>query len=389
MRLIWLPLLLFALLAPALAACAAPPLLSEVEVSPGVISPNGDDVDDVATFHYRLGQPAKVAIYLEDAQGGRYPFRNDGLPRPAGGYGATFYGSYAPDTDKDDRRVLPSGQYKVVMVATAGEQTMQGAGTIEVRDADTVPPQLTEVQVLPNPFSPNGDAQDDETVISWKQNKDARIEMSAIDSKGVRYLVEPEKLQTAAFHSVRWNGLTGGQLAAEGNYTLHLHAADKAGNVTDTTAPVTVEGSGTARLEITEARIEPAAVPVNGVLTVSVTLKNSGDTTLRSLGPNPGTPYDTTNNFLQFKDADGQPLYFERPGFWRIGVQWEQAASAYPVRWGWGDRPLRPGEQVTITGTIKVLINQVNRVTFWVNIIREGVGFPNDPVGHKRITISY
>ena len=31
---------------------------------------------------------------------------------------------------------------------------------------------------------------------------------------------------------------------------------------------------------------------------------------------------------------------------------WEQAASPYPVRWGWGDKPLQPGQETTITGAI-------------------------------------
>ena len=145
---------------------------------------------------------------------------------------------------------------------------------------------------------------------------------------------------------------------SDGDYTLHLKAWDKAGNVTDHTAMVTVEGAGTPRLEITDVKIEPPALPIGGVLTVTVKVKNTGDTTLKSLGPNPGTPYDTQYNFLQFTGSDGQPLYYEKPGFWRIGVQWEQAPSPYPVRWGWGDKPLRPGEEATITGTIKVLINQ-------------------------------
>ena len=372
-----------------LAACSGPPLLSDVTVSPAVISPNGDLADDVATFTYRLGAPAKVTIYLEDAAGKQYGFRQDGEARPAGRYAATFYGSYAPAPDRDDRRVLPPGQYAVVTTAEAGGEQVRATSTVTISDTDTTPPEFSEVQVLPNPFSPNADAQDDETVISWRQNKAARVEISAVDKDGQRYLVEPEREQTAAYHSVRWNGLTGGHLAADGEYALHLRAWDTAGNVTDRTVPVMVEGAGTPRLEITDVRIDPPAVPVGGVLTVSVTVKNTGDTVLKSLGPPPGTAYDTLFNFLQFKGPDGQELYYERPGFWRVGVQWEQADRPYPVRWGWGDRPLRPGEETTITGTIKVLLTQVTRTTFWVNVVREGVGFPSDPVGHKRITISY
>lgn len=378
------------LLAPLLlTACNAPPLLSDVSVAPAVISPDGDGVDDAAIFNYRLGVPARVTIYLEDQQGKRYGFRQDGADRPAGNYAATFYGSYAPDPDREDRRVLPNGRYQVVVTADAGGQQVTAQSAVELRQADNFPPEFADVQVSPNVFSPNGDAQDDEVVLSWRQNKDAMVEVSATDKDGQRYIVEPEKEQTPAFHSIRWNGLAGGRLAPDGDYTLHLRGWDKAGNITDNTTVVRVEGAGTPRLEITDVKIEPPAVPIGGTLRVTVRIKNTGDATLRSLGPPSDTPYDTGSNFLSFKDAEGQPLYYERPGFWRVGVQWEQADRPYPVRWGWGDQPLRPGEEVTVTGTIKVLINLVTRTTFWVNVIQEGVGYPQEPVGHSRITISY
>jgi len=118
-------------------------------------------------------------------------------------------------------------------------------------------------------------------------------------------------------------------------------------------------------------------------------VKNTGETTLYSLGPDSGTGYDTFENFLRFRDDKGGHLYFERPGYWRVGVMWEQAATPYPVRWGWGDGPLAPDEEAEVTGTIKLLNFQTNYVRFWVNVIQEGIGYPKEPVGHTRIAISY
>lgn len=384
----WLPFALLPL-ALALAACGAPPLLSDVAVTPAVISPNGDKVDDQASFAYRLGVPAKVTIYLEDAQGKQYGFRQDGAERPAGKYAATFYGSYAPDPNKEDRRVLPSGAYTVVTIAEAGGQQVKLTGSIELRDAATSVPEVGALSVEPATFSPNADAEADETTIQWRLAKPARTEVTAIDKAGQRWLVEPEKELSAAMHAVRWNGQSGGRLAPDGEYTLQVRAWDEAGNVTTAAAPLRVEGAGIPKLDITDVLIQPAAVPVGGEITVSVKVRNNGTAVLKSLGPPPGTPYDTQNNFLQFRGVDNQALFYEQPGFWRIGVQWEQSASPYPIRWGWGNQPLRPGEEVTVTGVIKVLQTQVTRTTFWVNVIQEGVGFPNAPVGHKRITISY
>jgi hypothetical protein len=260
---------------------------------------------------------------------------------------------------------------------------------VRVDGADTQPPEITELSVLPETFSPNGDNVEDETLIGYALTKTAFVTIIAYDKDNQAFLLKPETKLEAQLHSLRWDGTAGERLLRDGVYQVHLRARDLAGNVTEQVLPITIAGAGVPRLEITSVRFWPLAMPVGGTLNVEITVKNTGESPLKSLGPESGAPYDTVENFLKTKDENGQPVYFEQPGYWRVGVQWELAASPYPVRWGWGDRVLQPGEEVTITGTIKLMKFQTNQVQFWANVIQEGVGFPNDPVGHKRITISY
>ncbi|MDO8692206.1 MAG: hypothetical protein Q7R39_19720, partial [Dehalococcoidia bacterium] len=93
---------------------------------------------------------------------------------------------------------------------------------------------------------------------------------------------------------------------------------------------------------------------------------------------------------------DGAPLYFERAGVWRGGVEWSIAGRSYPVRWAllplnpYEEYPsLQPGQEAVITGTIKILINRTGEVYFWVSAVQEGVGFPGGAVGRQKIVISF
>ena len=69
----------------ALSGCHLRSLLSDASVSPGVISPNADGVDDATNITYRLSRNASLSIYFESASGGQFFFRQD-RPRSAGEY---------------------------------------------------------------------------------------------------------------------------------------------------------------------------------------------------------------------------------------------------------------------------------------------------------------
>lgn len=374
-----------------LSGCQSGPLLSKVSLSSPHISPNGDGVDDFITIDYTLSRKATISIKFVDAQGREYPFHNR-QPRSAGSYSAKFYGTYSPDEAKPDRRVIPDGEYTCLVVAEdESSSTEERRLGLRVEKADNNPPLVTDVSLSPSTLSPNGDAVDDEATLGYGLSKKSLLTIYVADEKGNTYLLEREGEKTAALHSHLWNGTAGGRLLPDGTYSLHIQARDQAGNLTDHIEKAVIAGGGTPRLEITSVRFTPQSVPLGGILNVEIKVRNAGTTTLRTIGPPPGTAYDMVGNFMQFKGPDGEALYYERPGVWRVGVSWDQADRPYPVRWGLLqalDKTLAPGEEATITGTIRIRDIRTREVRFWAGVIQEGIGF-GERVGQRTIVISY
>lgn len=372
-------------------ACQYGPLLTGASLSSAVISPNGDGLDDSISIDYSLSRKGDISIKFVDASGKEYSLHNK-EPRSGGNYSARFDGTYAPDPTKADRRVIPDGKYAVVLVAEDEVgRSEERRLDLTVENADSDPPVINDVSLSPSTLSPNGDAVDDEAELDYGVSKESMVSIFAEDEKGNTFLMEPESKKTAVLHSHLWDGTAEGRLLPDGNYKLHIKARDQAGNVTDYIQDAVIAGGGIPRLEITSVRFTPQSVPLDGILNVEIKVKNTGTTTLRTLGPAPGTAYEMPNNFMSFKDKDGNSLYYERAGVWRVGVNWDQADRPYPVRWGLlsdTNNGLAPGEQATITGTIRIKDIRTREVRFWAGVIQEGIGF-GEAVGQKTIVISY
>ena len=103
--------------------------------------------------------------------------------------------------------------------------------------------------------------------------------------------------------------------------------------------------------EIVDVRFSPIAIVLGGVLDVRITVKNTGSAPLHSWGPPPGYTYTAPDdNYASIRNPTdpAKPAFFERRGVWRVGVTWQNAPSALPLRWGpcsrcWGSRQ-RPAE---------------------------------------------
>ena len=98
---IWLACLLT--LAFALTGCSGNTLLASATFQPATITPNGDGQADATQIDYALNRDAKISIFLQDAAGKRYYFRQ-GQPRTAGPYSVLFGGVI-------DNRALANGTY--------------------------------------------------------------------------------------------------------------------------------------------------------------------------------------------------------------------------------------------------------------------------------------
>jgi hypothetical protein len=114
------------------------PLLSDLAVSPGTISPNGDGFADTATVSYRLGARAAVTAVIQDASGNvvRTLFTSQRQSaRPI---------AFALAVDD-----LPDGRYNLDVSAVADDGTGLGADAAFLVDRT-----LASVSASPSPFVP-------------------------------------------------------------------------------------------------------------------------------------------------------------------------------------------------------------------------------------------
>jgi hypothetical protein len=159
--------LLLALFGVALSACDGGALLSDVAVSAPALRPTG--AGEHVDVSYRIGRPAKVSIYLQDANGARYTLR-DGEPRdPSSDPYVLRLDGTAPTGDPVlKRRALPSGDYAVVVQAVGADGSQaEERREVAIQGADVQPPLVENLVVVPPTISPNADAVDDVAELTY------------------------------------------------------------------------------------------------------------------------------------------------------------------------------------------------------------------------------
>lgn len=131
---------------------------------------------------------------------------------------------------------------------------------------------------------------------------------------------------------------------------------------------------------IVGATIGPATLNVGDLLQVSITVTNNSNTTLPTMGPDPGFVYNEGETFR----TDG---YTEIANRFRVGIDLNGSTASggidHPYRWGLG-APLPPGQSVTVTGAIRLRTAQSRY--YWAGLVQEQVAWLQDRVG--RVLIS-
>ena len=131
-----------------------------------------------------------------------------------------------------------------------------------------------------------------------------------------------------------------------------------------------------AGIEIVSVSMHPYRLNSGGVLQVDVTIRNTGNTVLRSQDPPSGYTY---------VEGDSPPV----PGItgrYRIGLEfsgrWQ--ATDHPYRWGWGGE-LGPGGTVVVSGLVQLY--SAGTREYWVGLVQEEVGWLADDQSHSFITV--
>jgi hypothetical protein len=387
--------------------CAREATLTAFSLSPATISPNADGVDDVAQIAYSLRREADVTMYVVDAVGASHYYR-DAVRRAAGDYSVDFGGTI-------DGKMLPDGAYRFVVQAkpVAGGATATAELPLKLTGADTDYPQIVDLSVYPETFTPNRDGIGDRVTISYKLSKEVRrIDIHIEGADGTRYAVPDDKTHevgAAGYHEHDYDG--GIDLGADppppGDYTVKLLVEDAVGNRATAEAALRIEEGGVPRATIVKsgngAGVEWSAesVPLHGVRYVKLTVQNIGTVPIRTHGPEPGTIYDISSNYSAMGD-------FLSSGSFRVGVDFEgnSAGYRYPYRWQLGKTEeltkivyqgqefyyLMPGQTVEITGGVRFdEAPHLHAPHFYVGLIHEDVAFVanEDYVNPTAISIGY
>jgi Tfp pilus assembly protein PilN len=140
---------------------------------------------------------------------------------------------------------------------------------------------------------------------------------------------------------------------------------------TATPTPMQVAG-----IEIVSVSMHPYRLDSGGVLQVDVTVRNTGNTVLRSQDPPSGYTY---------LEGASPPV----PGIagrYRVGVdfsgRWQEID--HPYRWGWGGE-LAPGGAVVVSGLVQLFSEGTRE--YWVGLVQEGVNWLADDQSHSFITV--
>lgn len=392
-------------------------ILMSATVRPTSISPNGDGVDDVAEITYQVSRPAVVSVYLVNDTGQRFDFRSN-LPRPTGDYVALFGGvtespvQVSPDLALSQASLMPDGQYRYVISARdeAG-QTDSWEGTLSIAGGDRSRPDIVDFSVFTPSFNreppvasgnrivftPNRDGISDRIAVSFRLAKPAWAEVYLVrvgDPKHLRYPIgERQWYKLAGTKNFDYEGGVdlGNTPPPNGEYVCIAEATDTLGNHTVAAQAITIADGGVPLAEIVSAKFSPVALPLGDLLKVEVTVENVGPVSIRSKGPYSGTVYLNTENF-NAKSVSDKADYYEEPGVFRVGVDYEgnSAGREYPYRWGMEGDLLRPGERTTIVGYIRMVetVRPANPY-FWVGLLHEQVRKVNDKYKPTLITIGF
>lgn len=393
-----------ALLASALllTACTSGPLLGVVEASATTYAPA--ETDQALTLSYTIGRDATVDIYLLDAAGTRYDLRRS-QPRSASPdpYLLRFDGTVPTSDPVLLRRLLPSGDYTLVVVA----QAVNGASEerrvpLTITGSDLPIPDVQNLLVSPATISPNADALDDVTEITYRLPVSATVDITitAPDGETIPVVTREEEGPYEQHHV--WNGKRpNGSLLASGIYTYTVQAEDLYGNLVRRSGQIELENVGQPEARIVYANIAPQRVMLGEVMTVTVRVRNTGTVPIRTYGPPSGYRYTTEEVFSSV--AEGR-YTAQAGGFWRVGLDWDANSGGgpkrYPFRWALSAKPpeewtvpgvedwLMPGEEVEITGQV-VLLQRETKMGFYVGLIQDGVGFFQDRSGRTIVEVGF
>jgi Flp pilus assembly protein CpaB len=130
--------------------------------------------------------------------------------------------------------------------------------------------------------------------------------------------------------------------------------------------------------QIIATEISPTNTKVGDTLDISITVKNTSDKPLQTMGPEPGFTYVQGQTYFTQQFASD-------PGKWRVAIGTAGLdATEMPYRWGLGG-DLAPGASTTVTGHIKIT-QDFKTTNFWAALVNEPSTIVQTGVGMTLVT---
>lgn len=206
------------------------PPSAEIRLSDTMFSPNGDGKNDYITAYLSGTEEQEWKIIVTDEnKKDVFTYRVEGaLPSSA-----------VWDGKLEDGSTIPDGTYTVTLSAT----DQAGNSFSVVSDAVTIDASSKAFTVIAEPYaiSPNGDGNNDYTVISVAERSDGTItelEVTIKDESGnvVYHDKSPEFMESVIF-----NGIIGGDILPDGKYTFDIAATYQSGVVAESSFELVID----------------------------------------------------------------------------------------------------------------------------------------------------
>src|SRR5438270_103480 len=144
-------------------------------------------------------------------------------------------------------------------------------------------------------------------------------------------------------------------------------------DLTTLTSPIQVAAG-----QIVATEIRPTNAKVGDTLDVSITIRNTSDKPLQTMGPEPGFTYVQGQTYFTQQFAS-------EPGKWRVALGTAGLDSTeLPYRWGLGG-DLAPGATTTVSGHVKIT-QDFKATNFWAALVNEPSGVVQTGVGMTLVT---
>ncbi len=283
------------------------------------------------------------------------------------------------------REALPPGDYFIKVTADSASERLP----VKLAGGVAQSPALENIVMKPEVISPNSDAVDDVAELTFRTNQSVTLSVDLTSADGTHTPVLAPVLKGAGEQNVVVSGLDLlGNVLADGEYTVTLRAQDKAGNRVEADRKLTLEGSGIPAIQVLKVDISPQQVMLGQAISVTITVKNVGNTPLRTQGPLMGYTYTTNDSYSSIEGGK----YVDKAGLWRVGVDWDGNSGGgpsyrYPFRWGF-DHTLLPGETAVTGGRITIL-KQERTMWFYAGVLQEGIRIVWDRLGRKRVGVGF